>query len=218
MIDILTGDGGGLIPFLIVFGSLIITLTIHEFAHAFVADKLGDPTARLQGRLSLNPKVHLDPVGTLMLVLFGFGWGKPVMFDPYNLKNPRRDAALISLAGPASNIALALILSFLVRLIGNPFSSLAFLTSILTLIIFYNLLLAFFNLIPIHPLDGGKIFIGLLPAKDVEEADSFLRRYGLIILILLIFPILGGRSPISTVLLPFIGKLMNLLLPNSLMI
>jgi Zn-dependent protease len=212
MIDILFQQGP--IAFLIVFGSLIVVVSVHEFAHAFTADKLGDPTPRLQGRLSLNPKVHLDPIGTLMLAFFGFGWGKPVVFDPYNLKNPRRDSALISLAGPASNISLALVISLLLRLFNGPFFP-QFVVSIFSLVVFYNLLLAFFNLIPIHPLDGGKIFIGLIPAKDVEEADTFLKRYGLFILILLIFPIFGGRSPISTVLLPLIGKLMHILLPGN---
>src|SRR3989338_3130137 len=91
--------------------SLLVAITIHEFSHAYFADKLGDPTARLMGRISLNPLVHLDPLGTLMLFLVGFGWGKPVQFDPFNLANPRRDAAVISFAGPLSNIILANALS-----------------------------------------------------------------------------------------------------------
>lgn len=213
MISILTNQG--LIAFIVVFGALLIALTIHEFAHALAADKLGDPTPRLQKRLSLNPAVHLDPVGTLLLVLFGFGWGKPVMFDPYNLKNPRRDAAIISLAGPASNIILAIILAIFLKLFAGPFSIVASFYSIFVLTIFYNLMLAFFNLIPIHPLDGGKIFVGLLPADQAEEADQFLRRYGLIILIILIFPIFGGSSPLFSVIMPVIDFAMNLLVPGN---
>src|SRR3990167_10568404 len=89
--------------------ALLIALTVHEFSHALVADKLGDPTPRLMKRLSLNPLNHLDPIGTLMLLFFHFGWGKPVPFDPFNLRHPRRDAALISLAGPVSNLILAAI-------------------------------------------------------------------------------------------------------------
>src|SRR3972149_11313525 len=108
-----------IIFYLVVFlVSLIISITIHEFAHGFAADKLGDPTPRIQGRLTLNPKAHLDPFGTIMILLVGFGWGKPVQFDPYNLKDPRRDAALISLAGPASNIILAILLSIILRLLS----------------------------------------------------------------------------------------------------
>src|SRR3989344_7675802 len=97
-------------------GSLVIAVTIHEFAHAWAAEQLGDPTPRLAGRLTLNPLAHLDPIGTLCLLIFRFGWGKPVPFDPFNLANPRRDSALISLAGPASNIALAVVLSFIMKL------------------------------------------------------------------------------------------------------
>src|SRR3989344_1658008 len=86
--------------------SIVLAITIHEFAHAFAADRLGDPTPRLMGRLTLNPLAHLDPLGTLLLLIARFGWGKPVIFDPFNLRNPRRDSAIISLAGPVSNILL----------------------------------------------------------------------------------------------------------------
>ena len=92
------------LSFLFWLVALAMAITIHEFAHAYTADRLGDPTPRLQGRLTLNPLAHLDPLGTLMLLLVRFGWGKPVQFDPFNLKNPRKDGALISLAGPASNL------------------------------------------------------------------------------------------------------------------
>src|SRR5687767_10671057 len=91
--------------------SLLLSISFHEAAHAYAADRLGDPTPRSQGRLTLNPLAHLDPLGTLMLLLFRFGWGRPVQFDPYNLKNPRQDAAIISLAGPATNLVLALFAS-----------------------------------------------------------------------------------------------------------
>ena len=138
---------------LIWLGALLSAITVHEFAHAFAADKLGDPTPRLQGRLTLNPLAHLDPVGTLMLILFRFGWGMPVQFDPYNLVDPKRDGAIISVAGPAANLILAGILSVIARL-----SSLYFL-SILTPFIMLNVILAIFNLVPIHPLDGGKILL-----------------------------------------------------------
>src|SRR3989339_703849 len=131
--------------------ALLFAITIHEFAHAWTADRLGDPTPRLQGRITLNPIAHLDPLGTLMLILFRFGWGKPVQFDQFNLKNPRRDAALISLAGPASNIASAIVLSLILQLTGTVLP-LILTEAIIPTFIVLNVLLAIFNLIPIHPL------------------------------------------------------------------
>jgi len=119
---------------LFVAAALLSAITVHEFAHAFMAERLGDPTPRLQGRLTLNPLAHLDPLGTLMLFIIGFGWGKPVQFDPYNLKNPRRDAALISFAGPLSNIILASILSIVLRFSAGPFSPLNFLAGIIPIL------------------------------------------------------------------------------------
>src|SRR3989344_8726175 len=142
--------------------SIVIAITIHEYAHAKTADYLGDPTPGLQGRLTLNPKAHIDLYGLLFLVLFGFGWGKPVQFDPFNLKNPRRDSAIISIAGPISNVVLALICSLLLRLFLFFDTSIvsAIGSLILPPIIMLNLILAVFNLIPIHPLDGFKIVVG----------------------------------------------------------
>src|SRR3989344_8840740 len=151
-----------------------VAITIHEAAHAWMADRLGAPTPRLQGRLSLNPLVHYDPVGTTLLLglvflralgfpVIPFGWAKPVQFDPYNLKNPRRDSAIISLAGPVSNLLLAALLSLIARFLGGA----TFLLPVITL----NVVLAIFNLVPLHPLDGGKIFIGLLPEREAAEAD-----------------------------------------------
>src|SRR3990167_6638057 len=103
--------------FFIYLIALLVAIAIHEFSHAFAADYLGDPTPRLAGRLKLNPLIHIDTLGLLFLLFFGFGWGKPVGFDPFNLKNPRRDAAIISLAGPISNFILAIILALSLRLL-----------------------------------------------------------------------------------------------------
>lgn len=193
------------ILFLIWALALLIAITIHEFAHALVADRLGDPTPRLQGRLTLNPLAHLDPIGTLMLLLVSFGWGKPVQFDPYNLKNPRRDAALISLAGPVSNIALASLLSIVYRFAPNPF---------IVPFVILNVSLAVFNLVPIHPLDGGKIISGILDAKTARAFDATLNRYGMIILLGLILPIFGGYSAISLIISPAINFLLSIYLPG----
>jgi len=206
--------------------AFISAITVHEAAHAFMADKLGDPTPKLMGRLSLNPLVHYDPIGTTLLFalvimralgapVIPFGWAKPVQFDPYNLKNPRRDAALISLAGPLSNIIFAVAISVVLRLVIAPFSPVAVVSAILYPMIVLNIVLAIFNLIPIHPLDGGKILVGILPQSDAMELDNFLRRYGMILLVFLIFPTIGGKSAISMFLSPILSFFLNILLPGS---
>lgn len=192
--------------------SLFLAIGLHEYAHAKAADQLGDPTPRLQGRLSLNPFVHIDLLGLAFLFFFGFGWGKPVGFDPYNLKNPRRDAAIISFAGPLSNILLAVIASILLRVLDvvqPEISSIFFL--FLSPFISLNILLALFNLIPIHPLDGFKIVGGLLPKERAQEWYG-LQRYGIIFLLLLIFPI-GRASMAQTILQPVMSFILGILLP-----
>lgn len=187
---------------------LVMAISIHEFAHAKAADSLGDPTPRSQGRLTLNPLSHLDPLGTLALLFLGFGWGRPVMFDPYNLRNPRKDSALIALAGPVSNILLAIVLSLLLKFLPG----IGLLSSVLPIIIFMNIMLAIFNLVPIFPLDGEKILGGLLPRDLYYEYSNIMRQYGTIILILMLLPIAGGTSPISALISPAISFITNLLL------
>lgn len=194
--------------------SLVVAITIHEFAHAKAADQLGDPTPRLQGRVTLNPMAHIELYGLLFLLLVGFGWGRPVQFDPFNLKHPRRDAAIISFAGPLSNVILASILSIVLRLfifIDNPIliaiGSLLFVPMILM-----NLMLAVFNMLPVHPLDGFKIVGGLLSEEQAREWYQ-LERYGLIFLLLLIIP-LGGSSMLSSILGPILNFLSGIFLPS----
>lgn len=192
----------------IVWGAIVtISLSIHEFAHAFTADKLGDPTPRLQGRVTLNPLAHLDPLGTLAILFIGFGWGKPVMFDPYNLKDPKRDAALIAVAGPLSNIAIALLCAILYHV--SPLGS--FIPGLLYGIIALNLGLAFFNLIPIHPLDGGKILIGLAPHDVARDWDRVLHQYGTVILLFMILP-LNGQSAVSALISPIVSTALKFLI------
>ena len=174
--------------------ALLVAIAVHEFSHALAADYLGDPTPRLAGRLKLNPLVHIDGMGLLFLLLFGFGWGKPVGFDPFNLKNPRKDAAIISLAGPFSNFVLASLLAISLRLLAFfKFSSLLSIGYFFLLpIISLNVILAVFNLLPIHPLDGFKIAGGLLSDEKAREWYQ-LERYGMIFLIMLIFPLVEDQ-------------------------
>lgn len=201
--------------FLLWITALLTAIAVHEFSHALAADHLGDPTPRLNGRLTLNPLAHLDPLGTLMLILFRFGWGKPVPIDPFNLQNPRRDAAVISLAGPASNLLLAAFLSLIIRLAHLLTGSFGFIAEmVLTPFIILNVALAVFNLIPIHPLDGGKILVGLLPQKQAYPVDEFLNQYGLILIILLVFPIFNF-SLISMLVAPMVNLILTLLLPGA---
>lgn len=200
----------------------LISLSVHEAAHAWMSDRLGDPTARLSGRLSLNPLAHLDPIGTILpifLIISGsplvFGWGKPVPFDPFNLRSPRKDSALISLAGPLANLVAATILTIIIRLsqlfLGpGAFIIQYFLTSMVAL----NVMWALFNLTPIHPLDGGKVLVGLLPRKLALQIDDILNQYGLILLIFLIFPF-AGRAPIDYLLSPLVHLVLSILLPGT---
>lgn len=196
-----------MLSFIIWVLALVIAITVHEYSHALAADRLGDPTPRSQGRLTLNPLAHLDPLGTIALLVFHFGWGKPVQFDPYNLRNPKKDSALISLAGPVSNLTLAFALSLFLRLF--PGSEIVSLFAIPLISI--NIILAIFNLVPIYPLDGEKILTGVLPTRLAIEYSQVMRQYGTIILILMIFPIFG-YSPISALISPVISFVTSLLL------
>ena len=193
--------------------ALLLAITIHEFSHALAADFLGDPTPRVQGRLTLNPKTHLDLFGLLFLFFFGFGWGKPVEFDPFNLKNPRHDAAIISLAGPISNLILSTILAILLRLF--IFFKIRILYTIGNLfffpLIYLNVVLAVFNLLPIHPLDGFKIVGGFLPEKQAKDWYE-LERYGIIFLLMMFFP-LGRSSMVDLVIKPIISFFLKLFFP-----
>ncbi|HSX19181.1 MAG TPA: site-2 protease family protein [Candidatus Saccharimonadales bacterium] len=191
---------------------IIIGITVHEFSHAFVAYRLGDPTAKLQGRLTLNPASHLDPVGTLMIIFLGIGFGKPTPFDPYNLRNIKRDSALISVAGAVSNFILAILLSvpYLLAYYTHSLNpTIIQLYYYLSALIFINVGLGVFNLLPVSPLDGFKVVAGLLP-RDWYEDFMQMERYGIFILmLLLIFPGL-----LSSIVFPPIAKIIELLLPG----
>ncbi|GAB4321418.1 MAG: site-2 protease family protein [Candidatus Zixiibacteriota bacterium] len=195
---------------------LLFSLTFHEAAHAWMSNRLGDPTARMLGRLTLNPIAHLDVFGTLMLVFSGFrfGWAKPVPFDPRNLSDPRRGMFLIAAAGPASNVILAIGCGLVVRLmigagwgteIQDGFTHAV--GKIFAMGVIMNLSLAFFNLIPLPPLDGSKILMGLAP-PTWDRALYSLERVGPMILIgLILMGFVVGFSPIWLFMRPFVSTL-----------
>ena len=190
---------------------LVFGITIHEFSHALIAYRLGDPTAKLAGRLNLNPASHLDPIGTIALLAVGMGWGKPTPFDPFNLRNIKRDSALISVAGALSNFLFASIMAtpYLVAYYtGNLNQSVIGIYQILAIAIWINLILGVFNLIPVSPLDGFKVLAGLLP-RDWYYDFIQTERYGIFILILLLFTGVIGR-----ILFPIVSVLFNLLMPG----
>lgn len=181
---------------LIILPVLLFSLTIHEMAHAVTADWYGDPTARRLGRISLNPLVHLDPVGSVVLPLmafyfggFIFGWAKPVPVNTANLQNHRRDFLVIAAAGPASNIVMAIGASALLGLVpgglGAAEGTPAVLATLLLFMVQLNLILAVFNMLPIPPLDGGNVLAGLLPETLAASYDRLIRPFGFLILIVL---------------------------------
>ncbi len=195
---------------LLIAPPILLALTFHEYAHAYVADKYGDDTAKQSGRLTLNPLAHLDPLGTIMIFIVHFGWAKPVPINPYKLKNPKKDMLWISASGPLANMILALmsgiLLRFIFSIVGAPDQH-----SIIGLLIFMvfmsmqiNLALAIFNVLPIAPLDGSKILFGLLPSK-YEGTIYFLNRYGPFILIgLIVFGRVTGVSVLGGLIWPFV--------------
>ncbi|MBI2628319.1 MAG: site-2 protease family protein [Candidatus Niyogibacteria bacterium] len=181
------------IEFFFAIAILIMSVVIHEVSHGFSANALGDPTARLQGRLTLNPLKHLDPIGSIIVPAttyliggFIFGWARPVPYNPYNLKNQKWGPGAVAAAGPLANILIAIIFGLIIRFgAANGFISDAFL-KITASIVFINIILAVFNLIPIPPLDGSKVFFALLPYRW-RHLQIFLEQYGFFILLIFIF-------------------------------
>jgi len=177
----------------------LFCITIHELAHGFVASKLGDNTAKSMGRLTLNPIKHIDPIGLLMMLMVGFGWAKPVPVNMYNFKHPKWYMALTALAGPVSNLILAAIVMFILGLISTPLGIIRFLGhdyivnatevgiiiyTVVSFMVFLNIALAVFNMLPIPPLDGSKVVLSLLPEKQYFTVMKY-ERYGMIVLLVI---------------------------------
>jgi len=176
--------------------SVLIAATCHEFAHALVADRLGDPTPRALGRLSLNPLVHLDLLGTLFFVVFGFGWAKPVPVNPRHFADPRRGMLQVALAGPLANITIAFLVGALLRLPDLPGGPVA--GEMLSSLVWINIILAVFNLIPIPPLDGSRILESLLGGRQALTYAR-LQPYGTLLLLVLLYSGAVGRVMLPAV-------------------
>ena len=195
--------------------ALLVAIDVHEFCHAWMADQLGDPTPRYQGRLTLNPLAHLDPLGTLMLILVRFGWGKPVPVNPYNLRNgPKSGMAMVSFAGPLANLITAALLALPVRLglvmptlRGETIPSLEM---VVTTTILVNVILAVFNLLPIAPLDGFRLLVGLLPYRWSYTLARY-ESYGPLFLMLLLAMGFFGIDVLGLVMDPIIRLVLLLL-------
>jgi Zn-dependent protease len=195
---------------------LLVAFPIHEFAHAFAAYRLGDSTARLFGRLTLNPLAHFDPIGGSMLAISvllgsGFGWAKPTPVNPRNLEGGRWGEAIVAAAGPLSNLVLAVAGAIPLRFILASGLDVPFLGNVLILFVEINLLLMIFNLIPIPPLDGSGVLFAFLPPQTAWQLRPILSQYGILLLILLIFPVFGGSSLLSQIFGAVLDPLFRLL-------
>lgn len=197
--------------------ALIFSVIVHEIAHGFVALHFGDETAKNAGRLTLNPLKHLDPFGSVLLPLMlavshlpVFGWARPVPYDPRNLRRPRQQSGLIALAGPLTNLFVAFIFAMLVRVLVATigFAEYGVLIALLDVVVWVNIALTFFNLIPIPPLDGSGVLFSLLP-PSARPFELFMYRYGMYILLALIFLGLDFLGPL-------VGGAHNLLVGNAL--
>jgi Zn-dependent protease len=201
---------------IIIAPPLLLALTVHEFAHGWVAYRLGDPTAKMAGRLTLNPLRHLDPIGTIAFFLIKIGWAKPVPVNAAYFKNPRKDMLWVALAGPMTNLAMAVISAVATKVVwllmeilpASPVVNALFvpLNAMLIASVWINLVLCIFNFLPIPPLDGSRILSGILP-PDLARSFAGIERYGFILILVLVF-----SGILSKVILPIIHFANTLLL------
>lgn len=199
---------------------LFTAITIHEYAHGLIAYKLGDPTAKSMGRLTLNPLAHLDPLGALMMVFCRFGWAKPVPVNPYYFNDPKKGMVLVSFAGPAANLLLAFVVAtiypFLWALLPSVFGITTFWGGVFFACISVNISFAVFNLIPFPPLDGSKILFSVLPNDTYNKLLTY-ERYGTVILLVLSFTGLLGKilgiviNPVFNLYINWINFLLKIL-------
>ncbi len=211
-------DGNFLAEAIVMYVCLLLSLSVHEAAHAAISNYCGDPSARLMGRVSLNPLAHIDPIGTVLMpmlmiftqVPFLFGWAKPVPFNPRNLKDQRRDPALIALAGPTSNLLLAFLVVFIARVLAlfvetGAITALPYLAVVFIIkMILINLVLAAFNLIPVPPLDGHHLLYYFMPASG-QRALEQIGPFGILIAILVARPLFSFLMPLFSFILGFAG-------------
>ena len=192
--------------------ALLFAISIHEYAHAQCADSMGDPTARYMGRLTFNPLAHLDPIGAILLVVAGFGWAKGVPINVNNFRNRREGILKVSFAGPAANLLLCFMAAFMMALLGKMHMLSDGLYRFLFWMQLYNVWFAFFNLIPVPPLDGSRILSELLPAKQSWQFNEIVDRYGFYILIALVFTGITGMiiNPLANGYLRLIQGLLSI--------
>jgi Zn-dependent protease len=207
-----------LIKAIVIAVMLLIAFPIHEFAHALAAYRLGDGTAKLMGRLTLDPRAHFDPTGGVLLAIsvlftnFGFGWAKPTPYNPMNLRGGRWGEAIVGAAGPISNFVLALAAAIPLRYIVATDMAVPMVASFLLFFVQINLVLMVFNLIPIPPLDGSKVLFAFLDPRTAWQVRPILEQYGLVILLgALLLPIFGGRTLADLIFGSFLNPLTHLL-------
>ncbi|MFH1213949.1 MAG: site-2 protease family protein [Candidatus Neomarinimicrobiota bacterium] len=195
---------------------ILLALTFHEYMHGWAAYKYGDPTAKMAGRLTMNPIAHLDPIGTLMLFLVHFGWARPVPVDPRYFRNPKRDMLVVALAGPVANMILALLSGLIVRLFRAGYMNFlplniiqpAYTMIILSLQI--NLALAIFNLLPVPPLDGSKVLFGLVPHRYEYQVEWLERYGGYFLMAIIVIGMVTNISVLGFFINPFVNYFSNL--------
>jgi Zn-dependent protease len=187
---------------------LLIALPFHEFSHALAAYRLGDPTAKYLGRLTLNPLAHLDPLGSLLILFAGFGWAKPTPYNPYNLQGGRSGEAIVGFAGPASNLVLATAAAIPLRYISvSDVNVPTEVVQVLFLFLQINVILMIFNLVPIPPLDGSKVLFAFLDPQTERQIRPMLEQYGFLILIAaMLLPILPGQETVLDLIFRSIAR------------